>query len=254
MAGAWIRGPVSPTPPVDAAAPVLPGVARTRDEARAAYDRLAAHYDRLAGASEGPFREQGLRLLDVHPGEAVLELGCGTGMAAVALARAGAVVTAVDLSPRMLEIARARAGAVGLDISFVEGELLDIPVANGSQDAIFMSFVLDLIDTPDLARVLDGCRRALRPGGRLGLVVMDSSGGNRFAMSLYGWAHRVFPTWVDCRPLPVPTLLAAAGWRRTAEARGTMWGLGVWCGVAVPQGYLHGDEGGPAGGGPPPPP
>ena len=48
---------------------------------------------------------------DVKPGERALDLGCGTGNAAMALARAGAIVTAVDPAARLLEVTRSRAAA-----------------------------------------------------------------------------------------------------------------------------------------------
>lgn len=202
-------------------------VARTRDEARLGYDRLAGVYDLLAGASERPFRERALALLDARPGERVLEIGCGTGEAAVALARAGAVVTAVDLSPRMLDRTRQRLAAAGLSATLVEADGHALPVEAASQDAVFMSFVLDLVDTPDLPAFLAGCRRALRPGGRMVVAAMEAGGGNPVAMRLYAWAHRVFPVLVDCRPLPLRETLEAGGFAVERLEAGTMWGLGV---------------------------
>jgi ubiquinone/menaquinone biosynthesis C-methylase UbiE len=76
-----------------------------------AFDRLAAGYD--AGFSERPVarwlraREHERLALHVRPGEAALDLGCGTGTDALWLAEQGMQVTALDASPAMLEIARA---------------------------------------------------------------------------------------------------------------------------------------------------
>jgi len=63
-------------------------VTRSKDEARRTYDRLSRRYDLLAAAGERRCREAGLRLLAVKEGERVLEIGCGTGQALTALARA----------------------------------------------------------------------------------------------------------------------------------------------------------------------
>jgi hypothetical protein len=72
----------------------------------------------------------------------------------------------------------------------------------------------------------------LRSGGRLALVTMSASGGSRFAMGLYAWAHRVFPVAVDCRPLPLDAVLREGGFVPDTLIEGTMWGLGVAWAVA----------------------
>src|SRR5512137_1635917 len=83
-------------------------VPRTEQEAAASYTRLSKWYDRLGG-SEEPHIAEGLRLLDVQPGERVLEVGFGTGRSLIALARAvgstGQVV-GIDLAEGMIAMAR----------------------------------------------------------------------------------------------------------------------------------------------------
>jgi demethylmenaquinone methyltransferase/2-methoxy-6-polyprenyl-1,4-benzoquinol methylase len=130
-------------------APVERPVAR----AQATYDRVAAVYDLAEDPFERRARSRGLRLLAARPGERVLEIGPGTGHALAALA--GSVgpagqVTGVDLSARMLSWSRRRAararyaGRVGL----IQGDAHQLPLRAGVFDAVFMSFVLELIDTP----------------------------------------------------------------------------------------------------------
>lgn len=200
---------------------------RSREAARSSYDRLAGVYDLLAGASERPYRERALALLDVQAGERVLEIGCGTGEALVALAAATSGVTGVDLSPRMVARSRARLADAGRTAVVLEADAHALPVADASQDAVFMSFVLDLVDTLDLLPFLAEVRRVLVPGGRLGLVTMSADEGHPWAMAIYAWAHRWFPVVVDCRPLHLRATLEAGGLRVERLEQGTMWGLGV---------------------------
>jgi len=86
-------------------------VRRPKSAARQAYDRLSHVYDVLAGSSELQFILQGLDMLEVKPGETVLEIGCGTGNALVKIVKMVGdlgTVHGLDLSPGMLQVAGAR--------------------------------------------------------------------------------------------------------------------------------------------------
>jgi len=99
-------------------------------------------------------------------GGAVIDLGCGPGHHAVALAERGFAVTAVDYSPRMLERARAKTPKRSLQITFIRADLsLDVPVPRGPFDGAICVGPVGLIASPGsfLARVHD----RLRPGGHL---------------------------------------------------------------------------------------
>lgn len=210
---------VSPLAPTD--------VTRSVAQARAGYDRLAGIYDVLAGASERPFRERARALLALAPGERVLELGCGTGETLAEFAKVTDHAIGLELSPRMLQQAKARLDALGLRAQLVEGDAHTLPFEDHSQDAVFMSFVLDLVESAQIPAFLTECRRVLRPGGRLALVSMSADAGNLAAMALYAWSHRVFPVAVDCRPIHLRAALEAGGFEVETLEQGTMWGLGV---------------------------
>jgi ubiquinone/menaquinone biosynthesis C-methylase UbiE len=101
------------------------------------------------------------RLGDVN-GKRVLDFGCGHAMAAVVLARRGARVTALDLSPVYLDEAYARARANGVAIHFLQADGECLPFADGSFERVWANAVLHHLDPEKAAGELF---RVLRPGG-----------------------------------------------------------------------------------------
>jgi ubiquinone/menaquinone biosynthesis C-methylase UbiE len=85
-----------------------------------------AYYDRYRLAYPDRLIARVVNLVALKPGDAVLDLGCGTGMLAVAFARAGMSVTAMDPEPEMLAAARRAADASGLAITFLQGGSQDL--------------------------------------------------------------------------------------------------------------------------------
>lgn len=121
--------------------------------------------------------EVGARLvssLGVTAGERVVDVACGTGNAAIPAARAGARVTGVDLTPEMLEVARARAGYAGVDVEWVEGDAEDLPLSDARADVVLSSF--GCMFAPRHEVVADELARVLAPGGRLGLCAWTPDG------------------------------------------------------------------------------
>lgn len=101
-----------------------------------------------------------------QPASDVLDLGCGTGSLSLLAAEQGHRVTGVDLSPAMVE--RARAKLAGRDAAFLVGDAAVPPVGEQRFDAVLVRHVLWAL--PDPARVLRRWWGLLRPGGRLVLV------------------------------------------------------------------------------------
>lgn len=206
-------------------------VPRSKVAARETYDRLSRWYDFIAGASEGPSRKRGLRLLSPQPGERVLEIGFGTGHALVAMAsEVGGYghCFGLDLSPSMARVAVERAGKAGVRerVGLCVGDGAHPPFPRGVFDAIFMSFTLELFDTPEIPVVLRACGAMLRPEGRLCVVALSRAQVN-LAVRIYEWAHRQAPSWVDCRPIYLRPLLREAGYRIVETSSHSMWGLPV---------------------------
>ncbi|MFE9683408.1 class I SAM-dependent methyltransferase [Streptomyces sp. NPDC002701] len=96
----------------------------------------------------------------------VLDLGCGTGSLALLASEARHRVTGVDLSPRMVELARAK--LAGRDAAFLVGDAAAPPVGEQRFDVVLVRHVLWTLSDP--GRVLRHWRGLLRPGGRLVLI------------------------------------------------------------------------------------
>jgi SAM-dependent methyltransferase len=109
------------------------------------------------------------RMLGEVAGRTILDAGCGTGYLSIVMARRGARVIGVDWSPRMIDVGRGRAEALGVEVDLrVDScsELATLP--NASVDAIVSNYVL--MDLPDLEGAVASFHRVLRDGGQAVVV------------------------------------------------------------------------------------
>jgi SAM-dependent methyltransferase len=106
-----------------------------------------------------------LRLVafDGYRGRSVLEVGCGAGVDLARFARGGAIVTGVDLAPSAIELARANFAQQGLPGSFEVADGEHLPFADRSFDLVYAHGVVQY--TADPKRLVDECRRVVKPGG-----------------------------------------------------------------------------------------
>jgi SAM-dependent methyltransferase len=119
--------------------------------------------------------------VDLHAGERVLDVACGSGNAALAAARRCCRVVGVGDVPELLERARRRAEAEGLEVTFLEGDAGELPFPDGSFEVV-LSAGADLLD-PRQERTAGELLRVCRPGGRIGMVTWAPGGyvGELFA-------------------------------------------------------------------------
>lgn len=206
-------------------------VTRTHDEARASYDRLSRWYDLISGKAERRCSEEGLLLFDPKPGEKVLEVGFGTGGALEWIARrtgGRAKLTGIDLSPGMRAVAQRRLERAAVtSVTLDTADACQMPYDAQTFDGVYTSLTLELFDGPEISVVLSECRRVLRPGGRFTVVSLSQPEAATLPVTLYGWAHRRLPRLVDCRPIPVRSLVESAGFRVRAQRSRSVWGLPV---------------------------
>ncbi len=136
------------------------------DAVRTAYRRQAAFYDAAFGRISRPARLRAIGLINSLPGQRVLEVGVGTGLA-LPLYDRGKRVTGIDLSAEMLSRARARVDAEGLThveaLLEQDAEATDFPA--GSFDIAASMFVASVVPHPRL--LLAELQRVVKPGGHI---------------------------------------------------------------------------------------
>jgi ubiquinone/menaquinone biosynthesis C-methylase UbiE len=203
----------------------------TSEQARRTYDRIGRLQDVQlyeARAVRALVAEAGLR--DAH---AVVEIGCGTGALARRLLErelpADARYLGLDLSPRMISIARRRLARYG---ARARVELADaaerVPAEDGWADRVVAAYLLDLLPPERTAAVLAEAARVLAPGGLLCVAALASGRGFAGRLLTAAWERlwELRPQLVGgCCPSELPPLLAGPEWQLRSVRRFTQLGI-----------------------------
>ncbi len=176
-----------------ASAPSAAGEATT-DRVRGIFSSIASRYDLFNTLSsvgtDRSWRRRAVQAARLTPESRVLDLCCGTGDLAIALARRGrpAEVVATDFTPEMLEIAGAKAARTGIaptKLSFDLADAQSLPFPDESFDVVTVAF--GVRNLPDRTANFCEVHRVLRPGGRY--VICEFS---RPTFAPWRWTYHVY--------------------------------------------------------------
>jgi ubiquinone/menaquinone biosynthesis C-methylase UbiE len=121
-----------------------------------------------------PLARELVEAVEVRPGAQVLDVACGTGHVALEAARTICDVTGIDYVPELVEVARRRAQAEGLDVQFQVADAEALPFADGSFD--FVLSAIGVMFTADHERAAAELVRVCRRGGRIGMANWTPTG------------------------------------------------------------------------------
>jgi SAM-dependent methyltransferase len=196
----------------------------THEQARRIYDRIGRLQD-TRPVSERRALDALVERAAFERAGAVPEFGCGTGRLAARLLDerlpAGARYRGFDVSPRMVQLARAAVApwADRARVDQVSGAM-DLPVASASADRIVSTYVLDLLSPADSQNLLAEAHRVLRPGGLLALASLTPGHAPVARALTAAWrgVWRLDPALMGgCRPVELAVQLDPALW--TVRAR-----------------------------------
>lgn len=171
------------------------GLDKQPREVASMFDSIASRYDLtndvLSLGQDRRWRRATLRAVDAWPGDRVLDLAAGTGTSSEPFDAAGVHVVPCDFSVGMLTVGKARRP----DLPFLAGDAMRLPFADGSFDAVTMSFGLRNVADPDLA--LREMLRVTRPGGRLVICEFSTPTWPPFRTLYFEYLMRVLPRMAD---------------------------------------------------------
>lgn len=139
-----------------------------------------------------------IKRLNIQRGERVLDVACGSGNLAIPAARAGAVVTGIDIAPNLVEQAKKRAAAENLDCRFDEGDAEQLPYADASFDWVVTMFGAMFAPRPDVTTA--ELVRVCRSGGRIAMANWTAT----------GFTGQMFK--INARHLPPPNIPSPILW------------------------------------------
>ena len=213
---------------------ILP-IKRSKNSAQRFYDRISSIYDWLT-ASEKKLIRKGISILSPSPGETILEIGSGTGTGMKCISEgfggAGSLI-GLDLSRRMLMTSQEKLKQIHPPPLLIQGDGAKLPLQAVTFNGVFCSFTLELFSREEIRIVLQEIRRILQPDGRM-VIISLSQTPTTIPQWFYKIAHRVFPTFFDCRPIPLIDLVKENGFQVQHQEKLMSWGLPIQMVMAIP--------------------
>jgi ubiquinone/menaquinone biosynthesis C-methylase UbiE len=190
------------------------------------YNRL---FEVLAGRQHEAFRDHILELTALTGGECLLDAGCGTGMMALRIAARcpGCAVHGIDISPKMIAVARREAENQGLTVDFRVGSITDLPYPGDSFDVVTTNIMYHHLDLAEKRQAVAEIARVLKPGGRYVSAEFGPRADNALRRHLAKGEYTLYPSH-----------LAEAGLAIAHEELSAFaWGKKVFYRVAAKQAY-----------------
>ncbi|WP_147916836.1 class I SAM-dependent methyltransferase [Ruania zhangjianzhongii] len=187
----------------------------TSDQIRHAWDAIAVRFDQFVTPTATDNAELTLTHAPLGTGTRLLDVACGSGALAIPAARAGATVTAVDISPQMIELLSTRARAAGLtvDARVLDAHALDLPDdafdVSVSQNGVTMS--------ARLGRCLTEMARVTRPGGTVLVAAFGPLPAVEFLSMFFAGVRTAVPEFVGLPTDPPPPPFRVAAPQALAE-------------------------------------
>jgi demethylmenaquinone methyltransferase/2-methoxy-6-polyprenyl-1,4-benzoquinol methylase len=199
---------------------------------RQLFATIADRYDfitvALSYGQDRRWKRRAIGLASPRAGMRVLDLATGTGDLAFAAAAQGATVVGLDITLRMIQLARAKAARGTAPLRFLVGDMLALPFAPESFDVVTTGY--GLRNVPNLTKTIDEIRRVLAPGGQI--VSLDfnrpSNAAIRFVYLAYltvvgsalGWTLHRDPDTYRYIPASIRQYPGAEAVARLFESRG----------------------------------
>ncbi|KDR95120.1 phosphoethanolamine N-methyltransferase [Peptoclostridium litorale DSM 5388] len=140
-------------------------------------DILADYYDCLTFTEKSRFRRKQIELMDIHKGEKVLDVGCGTGVLSIlsktAVGESGEV-EGIDIAPRMISNAQEKAKKANLNINFNVASIDELPYPDDYFDVVIASLVFHHLPVEIKREGLQEIHRVLKDDGRFFLCDFGS--------------------------------------------------------------------------------
>ncbi|MGQ0482487.1 MAG: class I SAM-dependent methyltransferase [Pseudonocardia sp.] len=164
-------------------------------------------YPRMAAELVAALGPELVKACAVHAGQRVLDVGAGTGNAALSAAATGASVVASDLTPELLAVGRRRAAEAGLELEWVEADAEALPFEAGQFDVVLSS--IGAMFAPRHQVTADELVRVCRPGGTIGMINWTPE----------GFIGHLFQTMGPYAPPPPPGATPPPRWGSEEHVR-----------------------------------
>lgn len=195
----------------------MPGKNLSTSAIQEYYDRISARYDWVE-VFEAAAKRRAQDLLDLQPGNYLLNVGSGTGKDnqkfQEIVGPAGAIF-GIDIAWEMTRLSHVR-----LNCPIIQTDARRLPCSANSFDRLYAAYLLDLMPTNEIPALLGELLRVLKPGGRMVLLSLTEGAtpAGKFIAGLWKLAYRISPVSCGgCRPIDLSMIANEAGYPVTTR-------------------------------------